>query len=127
MTWNTTVSDCEGKKQFSEIKKRGLHLSQVQRGNWLWISVRLLEEGWHVVVTDLPGKPLESLELTLRERFAERVMAVALDVTSPESVEAGFEAVKRSGDRSGCHKCLLLRMSHRLQTWIPQHFRSLKR
>lgn len=83
------------KKQFSEIKKEGIALITGAAGAiGSGISVRLLEEGWHVAVTDLPGKPLESLELTLRERFAERVMAVALDVTSPESVEAGFEAVK---------------------------------
>ncbi|NLG18137.1 MAG: bifunctional aldolase/short-chain dehydrogenase [Fibrobacter sp.] len=78
----------------SEVKREGIALITGAAGAiGSGISVKLLEAGWHVAVTDLPGKPLDTLLASLKERFPDRVMAVALDVTSRESVEAGFETI----------------------------------
>jgi NAD(P)-dependent dehydrogenase (short-subunit alcohol dehydrogenase family) len=60
------------------------------------IAQELLEQGCHVAITDLEGDPLTTLVRELKTLFGERVMAVPLDVTSPESVAEGFHAVIRS-------------------------------
>jgi rhamnose utilization protein RhaD (predicted bifunctional aldolase and dehydrogenase)/NAD(P)-dependent dehydrogenase (short-subunit alcohol dehydrogenase family) len=54
---------------------------------------KLLEEGCHVAVTDLPGPRLESLVEELSNRFGPRVLGVAIDVTDQESVSNGFDSV----------------------------------
>ncbi|HUF77288.1 MAG TPA: SDR family oxidoreductase, partial [Thermoanaerobaculia bacterium] len=55
----------------------------------------LLEAGAHLVVSDLPGERLDSLAAELGEAFPGRVVAVAMDVTDPASVAAGFDAAAR--------------------------------
>jgi len=57
------------------------------------IAEALLESGCHVAVTDLPGQALESLVADLEERFGDRALGVALDVTDAASVAQGFETV----------------------------------
>ncbi len=57
------------------------------------ISRELLEEGCHVAVTDLPGDSMISLVDHLKQSYADRVIAVPLDVTDPKSVAEGFEQV----------------------------------
>ena len=56
------------------------------------ISRQLLAQGCHVVLTDLPGEALEALESGLSSEFGERVLAVPLDVTDPDSVRSAFDA-----------------------------------
>ncbi len=53
----------------------------------------LLREGCHVAATDLAGAPLDSLVAELRTEYGERITGVALDVTDPASVGAGFAQV----------------------------------
>lgn len=55
----------------------------------------LLREGCHVAATDLPGERLDSLVVELRAGFGERIVGVALDVSDPASVAAGFTEVCR--------------------------------
>ncbi|MFB3853205.1 MAG: bifunctional aldolase/short-chain dehydrogenase [Vicinamibacterales bacterium] len=57
------------------------------------IAERLLEEGCHVAVTDLPGEALEELGKEFAARFATRAIAVSMDVTDRWSVASGFAAV----------------------------------
>jgi rhamnose utilization protein RhaD (predicted bifunctional aldolase and dehydrogenase)/NAD(P)-dependent dehydrogenase (short-subunit alcohol dehydrogenase family) len=57
------------------------------------IAEGLLEQGCHVALTDLPGEALERLGAELTKHFGERVMTAPLDVTNPDSVEEGFNAV----------------------------------
>ena len=56
------------------------------------ISRQLLAQGCHVVLTDLPGEALDALESDLASEFGERVLAVPLDVTDPDSVRSAFDA-----------------------------------
>ena len=60
------------------------------------ISERLLLEGAHVVVTDLPGDSLSQLAESLGRQFPDRVLAIGLDVTDPGSVTDGFAQVSRA-------------------------------
>jgi len=57
------------------------------------ICERLLADGAHVAVTDLPGARLDDLVADLLRRFPDGVTGVPLDVTDAESVAAGFDAV----------------------------------
>jgi rhamnose utilization protein RhaD (predicted bifunctional aldolase and dehydrogenase)/NAD(P)-dependent dehydrogenase (short-subunit alcohol dehydrogenase family) len=52
----------------------------------------LLAHGCLVVVTDLPGDPLDSLAAELDAVAGARVLAVPMDVTDPQSVAQGFAA-----------------------------------
>jgi rhamnose utilization protein RhaD (predicted bifunctional aldolase and dehydrogenase)/NAD(P)-dependent dehydrogenase (short-subunit alcohol dehydrogenase family) len=56
----------------------------------------LLDQGCHVVVTDLPGKPLDNLVEELRPAFGPRVIGVPLDVTDAGSVARAFEEIART-------------------------------
>jgi rhamnose utilization protein RhaD (predicted bifunctional aldolase and dehydrogenase)/NAD(P)-dependent dehydrogenase (short-subunit alcohol dehydrogenase family) len=60
------------------------------------ICEALLAEGCHVAATDLPGPALDGLVDELGQRYPSRVMAVAMDVTSPTSVTAGYAQVIRA-------------------------------
>jgi NAD(P)-dependent dehydrogenase (short-subunit alcohol dehydrogenase family) len=60
------------------------------------ICEELLKQGCHVAATDLPSDRLQSLEQMLRETYGERVLAVSMDVTSPDSVAQGYAAVSRT-------------------------------
>jgi len=60
------------------------------------ISARLLSEGAHVAVTDLPGDSLDQLAESLSQQFPDRVLSLGLDVADPGSVVAGFEQVNRA-------------------------------
>ncbi len=60
------------------------------------IADGLLAQGCHVAVTDLPGPALDQLVADLSARFPDQVMGTGLDVTSPASVTAAFEAVIRA-------------------------------
>jgi NAD(P)-dependent dehydrogenase (short-subunit alcohol dehydrogenase family) len=60
------------------------------------ICEALLAEGCHVAATDLPGPALDGLVDELGQRYPSRVMAVAMDVTSPPSVTAGYAQVIRA-------------------------------
>jgi NAD(P)-dependent dehydrogenase (short-subunit alcohol dehydrogenase family) len=57
------------------------------------ICESLLEEGCHVAVSDLHGDALTSLATELKQVYGERVFAVPLDVTDPDSVTQGFDRV----------------------------------
>lgn len=57
------------------------------------IAEGLLEQGCHVALTDLPGAALDNLGAELKKHFSERVMTAPLDVTDPDSVARGFDAV----------------------------------
>ncbi len=57
------------------------------------ICKKLLENGLHVALTDLPGKNLDNLYNGLRKDFNEKVIAVSIDVTDPESVAQGFNKI----------------------------------
>ncbi len=59
------------------------------------IAQELLENGAHVAVTDLPGANLGNLADELRVQHGDRVFAVELDVTDPQSVARAFAAVAR--------------------------------
>ena len=56
----------------------------------------LLEKGCHVAATDLAGEKLDRFVADLSPMAPDRMIPVALDVTSKESVAAGFEAVIRT-------------------------------
>jgi len=57
------------------------------------ICEALLAHGCHVAATDLPGAALDGLVADLGQRYPARVVAVAMDVTDPASVTAGFGKV----------------------------------
>jgi rhamnose utilization protein RhaD (predicted bifunctional aldolase and dehydrogenase)/NAD(P)-dependent dehydrogenase (short-subunit alcohol dehydrogenase family) len=57
------------------------------------IAQGLLENGCHVVLTDLAGQALENLVTELKGTFGDRVLGVAVDVTDAASVAQGFEAI----------------------------------
>ncbi len=54
------------------------------------ICERLLLEGCHVAVSDLPGVHLTAAAQELDSRFPGRVIAVPIDVTEPASISHGF-------------------------------------
>ena len=60
------------------------------------IAERLLEAGGHVVATDLAGPNLDTLVGELRDVHPDRVTGIALDVTDPDSVAAGFAGASRT-------------------------------
>ncbi|MBF0379426.1 MAG: bifunctional aldolase/short-chain dehydrogenase [Magnetococcales bacterium] len=51
------------------------------------ICRELLANGCHVAATDLPGPHLDSLVADLKEQYQDRVIAVAMDVTSSKAVD----------------------------------------
>jgi NAD(P)-dependent dehydrogenase (short-subunit alcohol dehydrogenase family) len=53
----------------------------------------LLENGCHLVATDLPGRKLDDFIADLKQTAGERVIGVPIDVTDKESVVRGFETV----------------------------------
>ncbi|MEO5357486.1 MAG: bifunctional aldolase/short-chain dehydrogenase [Nitrospirae bacterium YQR-1] len=57
------------------------------------ISMGLLQNGSNVALTDLPGANLESMYQKLNDEFGDRVVAIPMDVTSPESVSRCFNKV----------------------------------
>lgn len=57
------------------------------------ICEKLLDNGCHVAITDLPGKNLDSLVSELKMEYKERVIGVSLDVTNKKSVANGFDKV----------------------------------
>ena len=71
------------------------------------ICEALLTQGCHVVATDLPGEPLDSLVAELKRSFGCRAIGVPLDVTSSQ---VGQRGVYGSGpdlgrSRSGSGQC----------------------
>ena len=60
------------------------------------ICEALLAQGCHVAATDLPGPALDGLVEKLSRRYPSRAIAVAMDVTSPASVAAGYAKVMRA-------------------------------
>jgi rhamnulose-1-phosphate aldolase/alcohol dehydrogenase len=60
------------------------------------IAQELLEQGCHVVLTDLPGEALDSLTEELQAVYGLRVVGVPLDVTDPASVAQAFAAAART-------------------------------
>jgi rhamnose utilization protein RhaD (predicted bifunctional aldolase and dehydrogenase)/NAD(P)-dependent dehydrogenase (short-subunit alcohol dehydrogenase family) len=50
----------------------------------------LLEAGCHVAVSDVDAERLVALTAEFKRRYGDRVFAVPIDVTSPESVRDGF-------------------------------------
>jgi len=56
----------------------------------------LLQAGAHVAVTDIAGDALDGLVNDLVASYPQRVMGIALDVTDPQSVAAGFAAASRA-------------------------------
>jgi rhamnose utilization protein RhaD (predicted bifunctional aldolase and dehydrogenase)/NAD(P)-dependent dehydrogenase (short-subunit alcohol dehydrogenase family) len=59
------------------------------------ICEALLEQGCHVAATDLAGVALDGLVEELARRYPSRVAAVAMDVTDPASVTAGYAKIIR--------------------------------
>jgi rhamnose utilization protein RhaD (predicted bifunctional aldolase and dehydrogenase)/NAD(P)-dependent dehydrogenase (short-subunit alcohol dehydrogenase family) len=57
------------------------------------IAEELLGQGCHVAVTDLPGEPLDRFTRELKAVAPDNVTGVPMDVTGPESVRLGFDAV----------------------------------
>ncbi|MBF0294905.1 MAG: bifunctional aldolase/short-chain dehydrogenase [Magnetococcales bacterium] len=57
------------------------------------ICRELLRNGCHVAASDLPGEALNSLFVQCNDEFPGCVLAVGMDVTSPEAVAAGFAQV----------------------------------
>jgi NAD(P)-dependent dehydrogenase (short-subunit alcohol dehydrogenase family) len=57
------------------------------------IVQKLLDEGCHVALTDLPGEVFDKSVASFRNVFGPFVTGVPLDVTDPDSVAAGFNAV----------------------------------
>ena len=53
----------------------------------------LLENGCHLVATDLPGKKLDDFVADLKQTAGECVIGVPIDVTDKDSVVRGFETV----------------------------------
>ena len=62
----------------------------------------LLEQGCHVAATDLPGPALDGLLDELGPRYPSRVAAVAMDVTDPASVAAGYAKIIRTWGGLDC-------------------------
>ena len=60
------------------------------------ICERLLAEGAAVAATDLAGPSLDALVTDLEGSHPGRILGVALDVTDPASVSAGFAATART-------------------------------
>jgi rhamnose utilization protein RhaD (predicted bifunctional aldolase and dehydrogenase)/NAD(P)-dependent dehydrogenase (short-subunit alcohol dehydrogenase family) len=60
------------------------------------VAMGLLEAGGHVVVTDLPGAPLESLAAELDAAFPGRAVGVPMDVTDSASVADAFRFAART-------------------------------
>jgi rhamnose utilization protein RhaD (predicted bifunctional aldolase and dehydrogenase)/NAD(P)-dependent dehydrogenase (short-subunit alcohol dehydrogenase family) len=60
------------------------------------IAQELLANGCHVAVTDLEGENLAQLVQELTADFGARVMGTPLDITDPNSVSEGFNAVIRA-------------------------------
>ncbi len=54
------------------------------------ICDKLLAEGWHVALSDLQGPNLEATAAAFAQDYPGRVLAVAMDVTDPASVAAGY-------------------------------------
>ena len=57
------------------------------------ICCGLLENGCHLVATDLPGKKLDSFTTDLKQMAGDRVIGIPIDVTDEESVVRGLESV----------------------------------
>ncbi|MBF0628484.1 MAG: bifunctional aldolase/short-chain dehydrogenase [Magnetococcales bacterium] len=57
------------------------------------ICRELLAQGCHVAAADLPGEALHSLAEELNHHFPGQLLPVAMDVTAPEAVSAGFAAI----------------------------------
>jgi NAD(P)-dependent dehydrogenase (short-subunit alcohol dehydrogenase family) len=57
------------------------------------IAQKLLEQGCHVAVTDLPGPRLDALLEELKPTFRTYVIGMPMDVTDPSSVARGFAQV----------------------------------
>jgi rhamnose utilization protein RhaD (predicted bifunctional aldolase and dehydrogenase)/NAD(P)-dependent dehydrogenase (short-subunit alcohol dehydrogenase family) len=57
------------------------------------IAEGLMEQGCQVALTDLPGAALDTLGEELKKKYGERVITTPLDVTDPDSVTQGFDAV----------------------------------
>ena len=53
----------------------------------------LLEAGCHVAVSDVDAERLVALTTVFKRRYGDRVFAVPIDVTKPESVSEGFDRV----------------------------------
>lgn len=53
----------------------------------------LLENGCHLVATDLPGKKLDNLVADLKQTGGDRIIGVAIDVTDKESISRGYGSV----------------------------------
>ena len=66
------------------------------------ICEALLEQGCHVAASDLAGPALDGLVADLGKRYPSRVAAVAMDVTDPASVTAGFAQVIRTWGGLDC-------------------------
>jgi NAD(P)-dependent dehydrogenase (short-subunit alcohol dehydrogenase family) len=60
------------------------------------IAQGLLEQGCHVVVTDLAGPHLEGLAADLDREFPRRAIGVPMDVTSVDSVADAFRFIART-------------------------------
>jgi len=56
----------------------------------------LLSQGCHVAAADLPGPALDDLVQELGQRYPTQIIAVAMDVTDPASVAAGFAQTVRA-------------------------------
>jgi len=57
------------------------------------ICCGLLENGCHLVVTDLPGEKLDSFTDDLKQMAGDRVIGIPIDVTDEESVFRGLENI----------------------------------
>ncbi|MHC4748668.1 MAG: SDR family NAD(P)-dependent oxidoreductase [Planctomycetota bacterium] len=57
------------------------------------ICCGLLENGCHLVATDLPGKKFDSFTADLKQMAGDRVIGIPIDVTDEESVVRGLESV----------------------------------
>lgn len=66
------------------------------------ICEALLAKGCHVAATDLPGPTLDGLVAELGQRYPSQVAAVAMDVTDPASVTAGFARIIRTWGGLDC-------------------------
>ena len=66
------------------------------------ICQALLETGCHVAASDLPGENLDAAAHSLKAMYGNRVAGIALDVTDPSSVTAGFAAVVRTWGGIDC-------------------------
>ncbi len=57
------------------------------------ICCGLLENGCHLVASDLPGKKLDDFTADLKQTAGDRVIGIPIDVTDEESVAGGLESV----------------------------------